>query len=113
AERVLQRGRESFERMGALSMMANLSAMLAQALYAQGRTDEALELTKVGERAPRPDDLSSQILWRAVRGKLLASLGQIEDAERFGHEAVALAGSTDFLVVHGDALADLAETLHV
>jgi hypothetical protein len=65
----------------------------------------------VSEAATAPDDLSPGVQWRAVRAKLLARRRELEQAEALGREAVALAAETDFLVLRGDALMDLAEVL--
>jgi hypothetical protein len=46
-----------------------------------------------------------------VRAKLMARQGEPEQAETLAREAVALAAETDFLVLRGDALMDLAEVL--
>lgn len=59
---------------------------------------------------PREEPLP-QILWRQVRGKVLARRGDLQEGERLAREAVALADETDMLNAHGDALTDLAEVL--
>jgi tetratricopeptide (TPR) repeat protein len=96
--------------MGRLSTEA---AFLAQAVYAQGRHEEAEYLTGVGEGAATPDDVFSQMAWRSVRAKALARKGELAQAELLAREAVALAEETDGLNLHGDALLDLAEVLRV
>jgi len=112
AERELRWGYESLGQMGATSEVAPvLAALLAQALYAQGHDDEALRFSKLSEDAAAPDDLSAHVQWRAARAKVLARMGKLEEGEACAREAVALAEQTDFLVVHADALVDLAEVL--
>jgi len=59
---------------------------------------------------PREEPLP-QILWRQVRGKVIARRGDLQEGERLAREAVALADETDMLNAHGDALTDLAEVL--
>src|SRR5207245_9363761 len=59
------------------------------------------------------DDLVSQVVWRGTRARVAAQRGELAEAERLAHEAADLAARTDFLVVHGDALVDLAEVLSV
>jgi hypothetical protein len=51
------------------------------------------------------------MLWRQVRGKVLARRGELEEGERLAREAVALAEETDMLNAHADALIDLSEVL--
>lgn len=111
AERELRRGYEAFERMGELASLSTLAAMLAQALYAQGRDEEALRLTETSEGSAAVEDLHTQVQWRAARAKVLARAGQTEEAVALAREAVALGGRTDFLVMRGNAALDLAEVL--
>jgi len=111
AERELASGYGVLEEIGETQNFPDLAAKLADALYAQGQDDRALELSEVSERATAPDDLSAGVQWRAVRAKLLARARNTDDAEALAREAVALAAETDFLVLRGDALMDLAEVL--
>jgi DNA-binding SARP family transcriptional activator len=113
AERELSWGFGVLEEIGETQNFPDLAAKLADALYAQGRDERALELSEVSEGATAPDDLSAGVQWRAVRAKLLARHGDAERAEALGREAVALAAETDFLVLRGDAFVDLAEVLRL
>src|SRR5439155_24492674 len=110
AERVLRSGFEQLEEMGETSNSADLAAMLARALEAQGDREEALRFSEISMRAA-PGDLSAQVQWRAARAKVLAGLEQTMEAERLAREAVALAAESDFLVLRGDALLVLGEVL--
>ena len=67
--------------------------------------------TKVSEDAASVDDFVSQVVWRQAQAKVLADVGELDQAESLGREAVALASETDFLVLQGDALADLGQIL--
>ena len=111
AERELRAGYDTLVEMGDLGRLSTEAAFLAQAVYVQGRYEEAESLTGVSEGAATPDDVFSQIAWRGVRSKALARRGEVEQAERLAREAVALAKGTDGLTLHGDALLDLAEVL--
>jgi Flp pilus assembly protein TadD len=51
------------------------------------------------------------MLWRQVRGKVLARRGDHSEAERLAREAVALGDGTDMLDAQGDAHTDLGEVL--
>ena len=113
AERELRSGYEILDEIGESSTFPDLAAKLADALYAQGRDEDAYGFSEVSKRATAPADLSAGVQWRAVRAKLLARRGEIEPAEALAREAVALASETDFLVLHADALMDLAEVLRV
>jgi tetratricopeptide (TPR) repeat protein len=111
AERELRAGYDALIEMGDLGRLSTEAAFLAQALYAQGRYEEAEYLTGVCEGATTPDDVLSQIAWRSVRAKALAQERELQQAELLAQEAVALAQETDGLDLHGDALLDLAEVL--
>jgi DNA-binding SARP family transcriptional activator len=110
AERELRAGYRSLEEMGE-TRVSILAALLAEALHALGRDEEALRFTEISEQATPRDDLFAHVQWRAARAVVLARLGRVEAAESLAREAVALAARTDFLVVHGDALLALATVL--
>jgi len=111
AERELLVGSERLERLGETSNLSNIFAMLAQAVLAQDRVDEALRYTRLSERTSAKEDVSSQVQWRAARAKVLANLGRREEAEQLARGAVGLAGGTDFLILRADALIDLVHVL--
>jgi DNA-binding SARP family transcriptional activator len=111
AEERLRAGYERLEKMGEKALLATTAAMLAQAVYAQGRHDEAEELCRVSEGAAAANDLSAQVTWRSVCAKLRAEQGLTDDAEALAREAVRLAKPTDFLTIRADALLDLATVL--
>jgi len=113
AERALRPACEALERMGDLGHFATVAPVFADALYAQGRGDEAMPTIEVASRYELEDDLDAQIGWRRVRARLLARNGDFEEAERLAHEATELAARTDFLDAHARALADLAEVLRL
>jgi DNA-binding SARP family transcriptional activator len=110
AEARLRSGYERLEQMGEKALLASTAAMLAQALYAQGRHDEAAQVCEVSEEAAAEDDISAQIGWRGVRAKLRAA-ERWDEAHALAAEAVRLAERTDFLTIHAEALVDLAEVL--
>jgi DNA-binding SARP family transcriptional activator len=111
AERAFRTGYEALAEMGATSTLATLAALLAQALYAEGRDEEALRLTRTSEQSAGREDFSTHVQWRAARAKVVARMGDLADGERLGREAAALAAQTDFLTLRGDTLIDLATVL--
>ena len=111
AEERLRSGYEKLDAMGEKALLATTAAMLAQAVYAQDRPDEAEELCRVSERAAAPNDLSAQVAWRGVQAKVLGGQGRVEDAEALAREAVRLAEQTDLLTDHAGALVDLGTVL--
>ena len=90
---------------------AQIPAFLAEAVYKQGRDDEAERLTEVSEELAAADDLVPQVLWRSVRAKILARRGELEQAEELGREVVELADNTDFPDLKASTSLDLAEVL--
>ena len=111
AERELRDGYAILEEMGETTTSPVLAALLAHALHAQGRDDDALRFAELSQENAAPDDLFAHVQARAARAKVLAHGRNLKEAEVLAREAVALAGGTDFLVVHGDALTDLAIVL--
>jgi class 3 adenylate cyclase/tetratricopeptide (TPR) repeat protein len=111
AERPLRAGLQTLASMTDRAMLATTSAMLAQAVYAQGRMREADELCQAAADAAAVDDIVTQVLWRGVRAKILAHEGRCEQAQPLARAAVALIEATDLLSLHGDAMLDLAEVL--
>ena len=113
AERVLAPGCEALERMGDWGHFTSIAPRLADALWLQGRDDEALRLTEATERHAIEDDVDPQILWRRVRAKVLARSGELSTAERLAREAVEIAGRTDLLDDRGHTHFDLARVLRI
>jgi ATP/maltotriose-dependent transcriptional regulator MalT len=97
--------------MGEQPLLATTAAVLAMAVYAQDRFEEAGDLCDTSERLAAVEDVATQAMWRGVRAKLRARRGDAEPAEALAREAVRLAEPTDLLVVRGDAWLDLAEVL--
>jgi tetratricopeptide (TPR) repeat protein len=115
AERELRAGYELVERSrmtGSYFGMA-LRDELADALYVQGRYAEAKQLSEASERDAGEDDVQAQILWRAVRARVLAREGRFEEAEALARAAVAHAELTEFILVHANACRDLGEVLRL
>lgn len=111
AESHLRRGHAILEEMGDRIGLSTNAAQLAEVVLAQGRDEEALELTAQSENAAAAEDLPVQVQWRGSRAKALARRGELEVAERLAREAVSLAEQTDFLNLHATALLDLAIVL--
>jgi tetratricopeptide (TPR) repeat protein len=113
AERELREGYEALGQLGETGYLSTIAALLAKAVLAQGRLDEAMQLSEASERASAPDDLESQAKWRAVRAQALALQGVQDEAERLARESVAVIAPTDFLSERGDAYSTLAEVLRI
>jgi DNA-binding SARP family transcriptional activator len=111
AEAALRPGYEDLDRMGETSFLSTLAVALAEAVYEQGRLGEAERLTEQSEQAASLDDVVSQVGWRSVRAKVVASRGDADEGERLARDAVERTGKTDYLDLQGTALTALAEVL--
>jgi class 3 adenylate cyclase/DNA-binding winged helix-turn-helix (wHTH) protein len=108
AERSLRSGYSAMEEMGYGAELSSTAALLAQALLAQGRDQEAERFAELSEELAAADDLIAQLQWRGVRARTLATRGLIEEAARLAGDAVALAERSDFVNDRADALVELA-----
>jgi predicted ATPase/class 3 adenylate cyclase len=111
AERSLRGGYCTLREMGEQSVLSTTAAFLARAVLAQGRDEEAEELTAESASLAEPDDLLTQLLWRGVQAAIFARRGLTSEAEALAREAVAIGEQTDFLAHRGDTLVDLAHIL--
>jgi class 3 adenylate cyclase/tetratricopeptide (TPR) repeat protein len=113
AETVLGPACERLEEMGELGYLASAVPPLLEALYRQGRLDEALALSErwKPDDLTVPEDIDAQVGWRAIRGKLLAHGGGLSEAEALTREAEAMCSGTEDLELHAKALADFAEVM--
>jgi predicted ATPase/DNA-binding SARP family transcriptional activator len=82
AERTLREGCEALRAMGERGHRATLVSWLGEAVYAQGRFDQAWRLTEEAEAFAVADDFDAQGRWRATRAKLLARRGHFSAAAR-------------------------------
>ncbi len=113
AERELRRSHELLAAIGERSFLSTAVGYLARAVYDQGRHEEADTLSRECEAAAAPDDVASQVAWRAVRGKVHARRGSLAEGERLVRRALEVARRTDFVDVIATTHADLAEVLEL
>jgi class 3 adenylate cyclase/tetratricopeptide (TPR) repeat protein len=113
AERAFRDGCETSERTGDWGGLASLTPLLADALNAQGRGDEAAPSIELAARRVSADDSDAQIGLLRVRARLLAHEGDLKEAERLARKATDLAANTDLLNNHAKALTDLADVLEL
>jgi len=113
AEATLRAGVQRLEPLGEVGLLATTKAMLAQAVYAQRRVEEAAALCDATAAITAPDDTVTRVIWRGVKAKALARDGLCEEGEALAREAIGLVEPTDLLSHHGDALLDLAEVLRM
>jgi len=102
AENVIRRGYDILHEIGSAG---DSDALLAEALYAQGRHEEAATLVDDALERTHEADVGPRVLLLGLRAKLGGC--SIDDART----AIELASSTDALNLQGDAYANLAATL--
>lgn len=113
AEAPLRADVETLSSMNEGGALATTTALLAQAVYAQGRMREAGELCRVAHHLAAAEDTMTQVIWRSVQAKVLAREGRAEEAQALAQEAVDLLEPTDLLSHRGDAMLDLADVLRI
>ena len=113
AERELRSSYEKLREIGELSWLSTIAGILAEAVYAQGRYDEAEQLAQASEESAAAEDVYSQALLRSIKAKVLARQARGDEAERLARESVAFADRTDFLHLRWYAYTSLAEVLRL
>jgi class 3 adenylate cyclase/tetratricopeptide (TPR) repeat protein len=111
AERELRKDHEALEQMGERNYLSTTAAILAEALYVQGRFDEAEHYASESAEVAAVDDVASQMLWRCVAAKVRARRGLRDESLALAHDAVGLARTSDDPDSLGNALLDLSEVL--
>ena len=109
AERHLREACEALRAMGDRGLLSTVAGWLAEAQYAQGRFDEARQLTEEAQAAAAPADIDAQARWRAARAKVLARRGQFPAARNLLDEATALVSPTCWAALQVDILMARAE----
>jgi predicted ATPase/DNA-binding SARP family transcriptional activator len=109
AEQVITPGYDALRAMGERGWRATLATLLAEAVYAQGRLDQALGLTQEAEACAGPYDFDAQARWRAIRAKVLARRGQFRAAAELAEQAMALVPAAAAASELAEYLLDQAE----
>jgi class 3 adenylate cyclase/tetratricopeptide (TPR) repeat protein len=110
-ERELRRDYEALAAIDETYFRSTIAAYLAQVLWLTGDADGALVFSEVAEQIGDADDILTQVPWRSVRAKVLASRGEVESARRLATEAVELAAGTSQIHLRAEALVELADVL--
>jgi class 3 adenylate cyclase/tetratricopeptide (TPR) repeat protein len=113
AEAAAREAYVGLERLGERGFRSTVGCLLAEALYQQGRFDEAEQFALEGAALATPDDFVSQNRSRAVRAKVLARRDETRSAEALALEAVEIVAKTDCYGDHGEALLHQAEVLRL
>jgi class 3 adenylate cyclase/tetratricopeptide (TPR) repeat protein len=113
AERELGHGYETLSEVGEVSFLSTVAGILAEAMYAQHRYDEAERFTRISQESAGAEDVYSQVLWRSVRAKCIARQGGTTEALDLARDSVTLVASTDALDLHWHALMSQAQVLRL
>jgi tetratricopeptide (TPR) repeat protein len=111
AEERMRPAYETFRKMGERATCSTLAAILGEAVFAQGRYDEAESLSRVSAEIASADDFDAQYRWRALRAKIQALRGAVSEAEANAREAVRIVQVSDSPVEQAEALQALATVL--
>jgi tetratricopeptide (TPR) repeat protein len=113
AEAHARDGVERLERLGEQGFLSSMTGQLAEALYRQGRYDEAEEAAQRTAELAMADDFDSRYHSRTVQARVHARRGEFDEAERLAREAVDIAGQTDWYAQRGEAAGALGEVLEL
>jgi tetratricopeptide (TPR) repeat protein len=113
AERSVRAVCETLEQRGDWGHLASAVPVLADALHAQGRLEEAAPLIELAAGWTLDDDVDAQVGLLRIRANLLAHQGDLGEAERLAREATELSAQTDYLNHRAKALSDLADVLEL
>src|SRR5579884_1409539 len=106
AERELRASARRLESIGDRGTLATVASLLATALHAQEREDEARTWAERSRREAPAIDLISQVQWRTALARVSPS-----EAVGLAREAVAIAEATEAVTLHADALLCLRDAL--
>jgi class 3 adenylate cyclase/tetratricopeptide (TPR) repeat protein len=113
AEIVDRRGFEILQHVGDHGHLASATPDLGDAIYAQGRYDEAATMAEYAERLTIEGDVDAQVRVTQLKAKVLARRGRPDEAVAVADDAVRLAAGTDYLELHAHALVSQAEVLRL
>ena len=111
AEQLLRVDAARLEPTAARDELSTHAWLLAEVLAAQGRYAEAVEQAEVSGQAVLDEDVFVQVSWRRTKGRSLAELDELDEADVLTAEAVHLAAATDSPGLRGDAALDRASVL--
>jgi tetratricopeptide (TPR) repeat protein len=113
AERAARQCCEQLEQLGDQSYLSTHACMLAAALYALARYEEAEQWASRGLELGSKDDLATQLYGLSVRSRLLARKGDTRAALALAEQVDGLAGASQDPGDQGDAALSRAEILYL
>jgi len=113
AEKTVQDALPVLRELGDRSYSSTLLGGLAEALYEQGRLDEAEDVLEQAESLSAPDDAINAAWFPILRAKVLAGRGRLAEAEELALAGIAnssaLGGHLRHLAYARAALADVLQ----
>ena len=106
-------GFEILERISDRGHLASAAPDLGDAIYAQGRYDEAAAIAEYAERLTIEGDVDAEVRGKQLAAKVMARRGRFAEADALAEEAVRLVAETDYLELHAFALMSRAEVLRL
>lgn len=113
AERAFREAYATLERIQDWGHLTSVAPLLALALLAQGRVDEAKSPLELTSRWIIDDDSDAQISFLRARAKLAALEDDPTEAQTLARRAVERASEGDDPDAHAGALVDLADALEL
>ena len=111
-EEVLRESYEMFERMGMNTHRSTIAADLGEAVFRQGRVDDAERLSRESEQLGASDDPYNDMSWMRLRAKVAAARGDLDRALALAKDAVVIAEGVGFLDEVALTWLDFAGILH-
>jgi tetratricopeptide (TPR) repeat protein len=109
AEEILSAACDTLRAAGESEWLATNSALLAEALYRQGRYADAVALSSSALAIAPPGHLTSRAIAQRVQAKGLARAGRLAEAQALVAETIELLAATDVVNEEGEAFAASAE----
>ncbi|HEX3325660.1 MAG TPA: AAA family ATPase, partial [Actinomycetota bacterium] len=114
AEAALMRACALFEQHKVLAYLSTAAASMAEALYRQGRLEEALHWIDISTSTTADDDMASHVAFRSVLCKVQARNGNREAATATAEKALDLADRTpEAGALRADCFRDVAEAFEI
>jgi ATP/maltotriose-dependent transcriptional regulator MalT len=110
-EKALREAVLKYEETGDKTAASTMNAFLAEALFRQGRLDEAEHHALISEQLSAPSDPLNGAIWRRVKARVMGERGDITGSLLLLNEAVEILAGTDMLDERGAAALDLAAVL--
>ncbi len=113
AERLLREGYDQLVALGDKGYLSTAAGRLARCVALIGDLGGAERLARSCRETSASDDIYSQAAWRQALALSLARRERPQHALPLAHEAVALAESSDDVLLRGTAYEDLADVLRL